>query len=169
MRVCLVMKLPCAHSLNQLRFPIVCFGLNDMQRLHLTYRVNAQVSGGLFRHEDVSKLRTAEALISGISAAFDDLRDKEKTDQSSSSGGGELLPHVNFAFDEDVFGLAYARMQKAMRKRTGSKDAQSESRGGCEQDRETSVAAHAGPDNSVPEQAEKDGADSKAATVEPAA
>ena len=99
-----------------------------MQRQHVTCRANAQVSGGPFRHEDVSKQETAKALISGISAAFAELYEEGNADQSSSEKG--VLPHVNFAFDEDVFGLAYARMQKAMSKRTGSKDAQSQSAGG---------------------------------------
>ena len=99
-----------------------------MQRQHVTCRANAQVSGGPFRHQDVSKQETAKALISGISAAFAELYEEGNADQSSSGKG--VLPHVNFAFDDDVFGLAYARMQKAMSKRTGSKDAQSQSAGG---------------------------------------
>ena len=181
MRVCLVMKLPRARCVNQLRFPIVCCGLNTMQRQHVTCRANAQVSGGLFRHEEVSKQETAKALISGISAAFHQLCEEGNADRSSS--GKRVLPHVNFAFDEDMFGLAYSRMVRAMHKRTGSKDAQSASAGGGggggggsgggEKDQEISVAANAGPDDSVPpmpaERKAKDGTDSKAAVGQPAA
>ena len=171
MRVCLVMKQPRAHCVNQLRFSIMCCGVNALQRRHVTRRANAQVSGGLFRHEDVSKQETARALIAGISAAFDELCEEGDADQSSSGKG--FLPHVNFAFDEDVFGLAYSRMQRAVCKRTGSKDAQSACAGGGGKDRETSVSANAGPDDSVPpmpaEKESKDGTDSKAAAGQPAA
>ncbi len=81
------------------------------------------MSGGIFRHEDVSKQEVAQALIAGISAAFVDISGTRDGEQSASGGGkagaGTLLPHVNFAFDEDVFSMAYDRMQ-AKRKRTVS-------------------------------------------------
>ena len=123
------------------------------------------MSGGLFKHSRVTKTRVAEALISGISAAFYELQEEREAekkgkeedgekeegekqekdmptqksedtaqDKTGGQGGVEaagekgvaseeegvleeekgkrLLPHVNFAFDEDVFHLAYKRMQQ---------------------------------------------------------
>ena len=83
------------------------------------------MSGGIFRHEDVSKQRVAQALIAGISAAFVDISGTREEEKSASgekdAGAGKLLPHVNFAFDEDVFSMAYDRMHwQAKRKRTVS-------------------------------------------------
>mmetsp|Transcript_26161 Transcript_26161/g.62420 ORF Transcript_26161/g.62420 Transcript_26161/m.62420 type:complete len:347 (+) Transcript_26161:6-1046(+) len=49
------------------------------------------VSGGLFRHSDLSKVEVAGAFIRGMSRGF--------SPQDS--------PHVQFAFDEDSFKLAY--------------------------------------------------------------
>ena len=64
------------------------------------------VSGGLFKHEEVSKTRVAEALISGMSTAFFQLR--SETDPNTPF----RPPHVNFAYDENVFHKAYTRLQQ---------------------------------------------------------
>jgi len=91
------------------------------KRVPISYVRVCLVSGGLFRHADVTKTRVAEALIAGISAAFyrlsetsDSEEAKDGKGETEAEEGGKpqhLLPHINFAFDDNCFHLAYKRMQ----------------------------------------------------------
>ena len=63
------------------------------------------MSGGLFRHAEVTKVEVVVmALISGISAGF-----LEGAKSGAQEEGGRI--HFNFAFDENVFKNAYKQLR----------------------------------------------------------